>query len=299
MSKILCTGGAGFVGSHLVDRLVKDGHDVTVVDNLSTGSLDNLEFEKVSFINVDISKRVSFPKSVAYKSFDYIYHLAAQINLRESLKDPVVDAKTNIMGSLNVIELAKKKKAKLIFASTGGAIYSPHASLPWTEFAEADPQSPYGLAKLTVEKYLKISDIPYCILRLSNVFGPRQNSKSEAGVISIFINKALEGSPLTIFGDGQQSRDFIYVSDVVEAFVLAQTKAGMLNVSSGEETTVLEIVELIKNEMGRELQVVHQDAIVGELRTSWLDNMALRSHGWNKQVSLKDGIKRTVEYFAK
>lgn len=297
MAKVMVLGGAGFIGSHLVDRLVKDGHDVTVVDNLSTGSLDNLEIEKISFINTDISKRVSFPRTVAHKDFDYIYHLAAQINLRDSIKDPVHDAKTNIMGSLNVIELAKEKKAKLIFASTGGAIYSPYASLPWAEFAEADPQSPYGLAKLTVERYLRISDIPYCILRLSNVFGPRQNSKSEAGVISIFINKALEGSPLTIFGDGQQSRDFIYVSDVVEAFVLAQNKVGMFNVSSGEETTVLEIVDLIKSEMGRELQVVHQDAIAGELRTSWLDNMALRSCGWKKKVSLTDGIKRTVKYF--
>jgi len=296
MARILCTGGAGFIGSHLVDRLLESGHDVTVVDNLSTGSLNNLNLQKVSFINADISKK-SFIEKLDEKNFDYIYHLAAQINLRESIKNPTHDARTNIIGSLNVIELAKRKKAKLIFASTGGAIYSPHANLPWAEFAEVDPQSPYGLAKLTVEKYLKISNVTNCILRLSNVYGPRQNSKSEAGVISIFINKALEGSPLTIFGDGEQSRDFIYVSDVVNAFILAQDKVGMLNVSSGEETTVFEVVGLIRDELGQDLEVVHQCAIAGELRASCLDNMALRCHGWSKQVPLKDGIKRTVKYF--
>ena len=296
MSKILVTGGAGFIGSHLVDCLLKDGHEVTVVDNLATGQMRNINWD-ASFINCDISKAKKFDKVVGSKKYDVVYHLAAQINLRESLKNPAFDAKTNVLGSLNVLSLAQEQCAKFVFASTGGAIYSPDSELPWTEQSLTEPESPYGLAKLTVEKYLKISNVSYCVLRLANVYGPRQNAKGEAGVISIFIDKIKNQEDLIIFGDGKQTRDFVYVSDVVDAFILAQNLEGTFNVSSNTQTSVLEVADLVRDRMWHNANVTHGVAFQGELRHSCLDSSLLQSKGWLPKIELSEGVARTVNYF--
>jgi len=235
------------------------------------------------------------------KEIDFIFHLAAQINLRYSFENPPNDADVNIVGSLNVIQLAKKHNAKLIFASTGGALYSDTLNEPpWNTWANIDPKSPYSLAKHTVERYLKILEVKHVILRLSNVYGPRQNHKGEAGVVSIFINNILDGKDLTIFGDGSQTRDFIYVDDVVEAFIGAvslhpHNNNRAYNISTGIGTDITTIAHMIIGDMWANRSVVYSDPIPGELKDSILN---YNLPNWKPKVSLDEGIKRTVKYFS-
>ena len=292
MSNIIVTGGCGFIGSHLVDALCVLGHHVTVIDNASDGWLN----PQANLINKNINDKSLFK---LIQKTDYIFHLAAQINLRESIKNPYKDAKTNILGSIRIIDLAKKCNAKLIFASTGGAIYSPRDQLPWNENSLALPESPYGIAKLTVENYLRISNIDHCILRLSNVYGPRQNPKSEAGVVSIFINQIINGSNIRIFGNGHQTRDFIYVSDVVNALILAMNKdmSGIYNVSTNEEHNINEIANLIIDTMWANTSIVLAPAIPGELQRSCLDNQKLKNKGWTPKIKLEEGLSKTIQFF--
>lgn len=301
MANILVTGGAGFIGSHLVEKLIELGHKVVILDNLSSGSLDNLHEHFEEFVLRDITQPLDdiFEK---YK-FEYVFHLAAQINLRESIKNPLKDAEINILGSINLFNLCKKHRVnKLIFSSTGGAIYFEGATLPWTEYSKTEPSSPYGLSKLTTEYYLKLimkDPKSYCILRYSNVFGPRQNSKSEAGVVSIFIEKILEGENLVIFGNGEQTRDFIYVDDVINANILVmnETLNGTYNVSTGTETSINKISEEVLDAMKSQIHVGYQTAIEGELYYSCLSSEKLQTRFWEPKISLTEGIKRTAAYF--
>ena len=302
MSKILVTGGAGFIGSNLVDTLIDRSHEVFVIDNLSTGNLSNLN-PRATFYQQEITNPLNdiFDKF----KFDYVFHLAAQINLRRSIREPANDAFTNILGSLNIIEnCARTKVKRIIFSSTGGAIYSPDQPLPFTEESLAKPESPYGLAKLTVEKYLeifhKIYDLQYTALRYSNVFGPRQDTKGEAGVIAIFIEKALKNEDITIFGDGTQTRDFVYVNDVVAANVLAleQEIDGIYNVCSNVQYSVNEIAKIILDKMTTTSKIVHTTSIPGEMLHTLLNAQKLQEKGWKKQWLITRGIEETIKYFA-
>jgi UDP-glucose 4-epimerase len=297
---ILVTGGAGFIGSHVVDALVKLGHEVIIIDNLSTGNFDNIH----GGIFIKRSITDSLDDLFAKYNFDYVFHLAAQINLRHSIREPQQDALTNIVGSLNVLENCVRHKVKrVIFSSTGGAIYSVDAALPFTESSEAKPESPYGLAKLTIEKYLemfrKIHGLQYTVLRYSNVYGPRQNAKGEAGVISIFINNALENKNLTIFGDGEQTRDFVYIDDVVSANMLAMESEldGIFNVSSNTQTSVNQVADKILNMLNSTSQVIHADAVPGEMLYTMLSADKLISKGWNSGWTIDAGIQSTLNFF--
>jgi len=295
--QILITGGCGFIGSHLVDALAQQSHQIVVIDNLSTGSLDNLH-SPVAFYKEDITDPAMIRKIFDKHHFDYVFHLAAQINLRHSIKEPRFDASTNIVGSLNIIEnCVRTSVKKLIFSSTGGAIYSPKAPLPWKETSECNPQSPYGLAKLTVEKYLALYNLPYVALRYSNCYGPRQNSKGEAGIISIFIEKALKGEDLVIFGSGEATRDFIDCYSVVQANLLAMDLEGTYNVSSNTQTSVNEVTKMILEKTGSQSKIVYGEAIKGELMHTRLSSEKLQAKGWKPQWDLERGIEKTIEYF--
>jgi len=304
MSNIIVTGGAGFIGSHLVDKLIERNHNVLVIDNLSTGNFDNIN-KKAILLSADITDLDSLRRflNIPYYKFNkinFIFHLAAQINLRHSFDDPAKDALTNIIGTLNMAKIAKENNARMIFASTGGALYSEiQNNPPWFTWAGIDPKSPYGLSKYTSEKYLKLLDVDHVSLRLSNVYGPRQNHKGEAGAISIFINNILSNQDITIFGDGKQTRDFIYVDDVVNAFITAMglhtyyyTKAH--NVSTGVGTDINSVADMIVNNMDNKSNVIHIDSIPGELVSSVLHPSL---PGWKANVNLEDGIKRTIKYF--
>ncbi len=303
--KILVTGGAGFIGSHIVDELIEKGHSVAVVDNLSTGKKENIN-DKAKFYKKDIqSEEIS--SIIEKENPGVVFHYAAQIDVRKSTQDPTKDAKTNILGSLNVIEsfLDKATNPKhLFFASTGGAIYGEAEQIPTKESYKEEPLSPYGVAKLAVEKYLKFynntHDLKYTSFRFSNVYGPRQNSKGEAGVAAIFTDQILAGEQPIIFGDGKQTRDFVYVKDVVRANMIAleKEKEGVYNISTGEETSVNEIFNYLKEITGKELPEKHGKAKEGEQRRSCLDySRAKKELGWKPEYNTKDGLKETVEWF--
>jgi UDP-glucose 4-epimerase len=296
MSNVIVTGGAGFIGSHLVDKLILLNHDVLVIDNLSTGDQANIN-PKASFSNTDVCGDISEWDG---REIDFIFHLAAQINLRNSFNDPITDARNNILGTLNMIQLAKKHKAKIIFSSTGGAIYSPNAAIPWAEDAPAIPESPYGISKLAAEHYLRVGSPGSVILRLANVYGPRQNPHGEAGVIAIFLDRMLKGQSIKVFGTGFQTRDFVYVDDVVEAFILGMKKnvRGVFNVSTNKTTSVNMIVQILnKLTETRDLVIESKPAIAGELEHSALDYRKIKAKGWHPLTPLQEGLNKTVAHY--
>ncbi len=298
MAKCLVVGGAGFIGSHVTDKLVELGHSVSVIDNLSTGNRKNVN-KKAEFFEKDIREDLS---DIFNKGFDYVFHLAAQVNVRKSLENPVKDAETNIIGSLNVLDnCVKFKVRKFIFSSTGGAIYSPNAKLPCKEDSEKEPLSPYGVAKFTVENYLRIFKnvfgLNYACLRYSNVYGPRQDAKGEAGVISIFISRAINNEDLIIFGDGEQTRDFIYVKDVVDANIKAMNLEGTYNVATMKETMISELAKEIIKLVGSDSKIVYGNEIKGELKRNVLSYARLKNKGWTPKYNLDNGLRETVEWF--
>jgi len=301
--KFLVTGGAGFIGSHLVDRLIKEGHKVAVIDNLSTGRKENLN-PKAKFYKIDIcSYRISqiFKKEKP----EVVFHYAAQIDVRKSVKDPVEDAKINILGTLNILENCKKYNIrKVIFASTGGAIYGDADIVPTPETYPELPLSPYGIAKLTIEKHLsyyyKVFGLPYVSLRLANVYGPRQNSKGEAGVVAIFCDKMLSKKQPIINGDGKQTRDFVFVDDVVEANIsaLKKDKVGIFNIGTARETDVNTLFKKLRELTDSKCAKIHGPTLPGEQKRSCLDySEAKRELGWQPKYSLDKGLKKTVEWF--
>jgi len=285
--KVLITGGAGFIGSHLADKLVKNRHNVSIIDNLSTGKKENINL-KTRFYKLDIlSPKIShiFEKEKP----EIVFHLAAQKNVRRSLEDPVKDAKTNILGTLNLLRHCQKVK-KFIFASSGGAIYGNAKIIPTPEGYPANPLSPYGVAKLAIEKYLKALNINYVALRYANVYGPRQDAKGEAGVIAIFIDKIKDNQSPIIFGTGEQTRDYVYVSDVVSANIKAMQKNvfGEFNIGTSQETSVNKLLKMLAHKA----QAKHAKAVLGEVQRSCLDiKKAKQMLGWEPRVSLKQGLK--------
>jgi len=301
--KILVTGGAGFIGSHLVDRLVQEGHDVVIVDDLSTGKRRNVN-RAAEFYKVDIqSSRIE--QIFRKERPSLVIHLAAQMNVRRSVEDPIFDAQVNILGMLNLLEQAVKHGSrKIIFASSGGAVYGEQDVFPAPEDHATRPLSPYGISKLTGEHYLAyyqhVSGIQYVSLRYANVYGPRQDPEGEAGVVAIFARKMLAGEQPVINGNGRQTRDFIFVEDVVEAnlAVMGQDIQGIYNVGTGKETSVNELFMVLTGLTGSNFKGIHGPAKKGEQARSVVDITRIRTElGWEPRVSLPDGLKRTVEFF--
>jgi UDP-glucose 4-epimerase len=301
--KVLVTGGAGFIGSHLVDRLVQEGNEVIVIDNLSTGKRKQVN-KKAVFYKMDIrSKRVErvFRKERPL----VVVHLAAQMNVRYSTEDPGFDAEVNILGMLNLLEHAVKHGVrKVAFASSGGAVYGEQEVFPAAESHRTDPLSPYGISKLAGEKYLayyaNAMGLRSAILRFANVYGPRQDSEGEAGVVAIFSKQMLEGRQPIINGTGKQTRDFVYVDDVVEALMvtLGEDVQGIFNVGTGQETTVNEVYGIIKELTKSSCKDLFGAAKKGEQFRSVLDVMKLRERfDWDPRVSLAEGLKMTVDFF--
>ncbi len=300
---VLVTGGAGFIGSHIVDRLIQEGHQVSVIDNLSTGKRKNVN-KKAKLYKVDIQSR-GVDRVLKAQRPTIIIHLAAQMNVRLSTEDPTFDASVNILGTINLLEHATRHGVrKITFASSGGAAYGEQDMFPAPESHRTDPLSPYGISKLAGEKYLAYysheTGIRYVALRFGNVYGPRQEPEGEAGVIAIFTKKMLKGEQPIINGTGKQTRDFVYVDDVVESVMatLPPDVQGIYNVGTGEETTVNECYTLLKKFTNSECKDLYGPAKKGEQLRSVLDVRKLReTFGWEPHVSLSDGLSETVEFF--
>ena len=301
--RILVTGGAGFIGSNVVDALVKDGHEVTVLDNLSTGKEENINPE-VKFYNIDLLDIESL--EFVFREFkpDVVNHHAAQIDVRKSVEDPAFDAETNIIGSINLFELSINFEVKrIIFSSTGGALYGEPEALPASEDTPIEPLSAYGVAKYCVENYLnyfkRLYGIERVILRYANVYGPRQDPLGEAGVVAIFTGKILKGEKPVIYGDGAQTRDYIYVEDVVEANVLALNgKEGVYNIGTGKETSINELLEIFSKVLGREIKPEYAPPRKGEIRRISLDGeKAKKELSFVPKYSLEEGLKKTIEWY--
>jgi UDP-glucose 4-epimerase len=301
--RILVTGGAGFIGSHLADAFLERGHEVAVVDNLSSGRREQVP-TGAQFYPYDI-KALETADLIRRWQPQVLVHHAAQMSVRISVEDPLMDARENILGSLNLFQAAAAAKVeKIIFASTGGAMYGDQAPVPARETDRPQPECPYGIAKLAVEHYLHFYQrehglIPIC-LRYANVYGPRQNGLGEAGVVAIFIEKFLAGQQPVINGDGLQSRDFVYVGDVVAANLLAldYPKEGIFNIGTGRETDILTIFLKLQEIIGSPFGPVHGPAKPGEQRRSALESFLARERlNWQPRMSLAEGLARTVAAF--
>ncbi len=299
--KILVTGGAGFIGSHIADAYINAGNEVHIVDNLSTGIESNIN-PKANFFNLDINSPV-IRELFKTEKYDLVSHQAAQMNVRVSVGDQIYDATTNILGSLNIFEAAKDSGVKkIVFASSGGTIYGEQDYFPADEEHPTRPCSPYGIAKLSVEKYLfyykEVYGLDYVAYRYGNVYGRRQNPHGEAGVVAIFIDKMLAGEQPVINGDGLITRDYIYIDDVVRANVLALNSevSGIYNVTTAVETNVNTIFNSLKVLLKSDAVEFHGPAKAGEQRRSVCSFSKIKTkHGFEPQINFADGIKFTVE----
>jgi UDP-glucose 4-epimerase len=302
--KILVTGGAGFIGSHIVDAYLERGHEVTVVDNLSTGQRKNVS-PRAEFKKLDLRDAESIQRLMAGTRFDVVNHQAAQMNVRKSVEDPAFDAAVNLIGMLHLLEgCVKSSVRKVIFASSGGAIYGEQEVFPADERHPTRPISPYGVAKLATEHYLFYYRAVYGLetisLRYANVYGPRQNPGGEAGVIAIFATRMLAGTQAFINGTGKQTRDYVFVGDVVRANVLALEHQGSdsLNVGTGIETDVNALFRVVQQLTGSGMPEQHAHALKGEQLRSVLDHRKIqRLLGWKPEVDLQEGLRRTVDFF--
>ncbi len=301
--KVLVTGGAGFIASHVTDRLVAAGHQVTVLDNLEMGRRSNVNPE-AAFVEMDI-RDAKVAALFEQERFEAMVHAAAQMDVRRSVENPSFDADVNICGLLNLLEAGRLNGLQhVVFTSTGGAAYDDHVSWPTPETAPARPVSPYGIAKIASELYLNYYHHQYGLtsvsLRLGNVYGPRQNPHGEAGVVAIFSRKLLGGEGVTINGDGRQTRDYVFVEDVARAIELGlqHRRVEVLNVGTAVETDVVELYAQIRRAVGVELQAEHGPSKPGEVRRSCLDPGQIGEVlGWKADVVFADGIDRTVEFF--
>lgn len=301
--KVLVTGGAGFIASHITDALIEEGHSVIVLDNLSTGFEKNINPE-ARFINADIRDK-SLSKIFEIEKFDVINHHAAQMDVRRSVTDPSFDADVNIIGTINLLQNAVKHRVKkFMFASTGGAVYGEQEYFPADEKHPTSPLSPYGISKMSVEKYLYFYytqyGLKYSILRYANIYGPRQNPHGEAGVVAIFTRKLLNGEQPVINGDGKQTRDYTFVKDVVKANLLTLNDDGseIYNVGTGKETDVNELFGMINKFTGKGQMEKHGPAMPGEQLRSVITSEKLKQKfNWCPSTSIEAGLENTVKYF--
>lgn len=301
--KIVVTGGAGFIASHIVDAYIERGHEVHVFDDFSTGRKGNVN-PKATVHSVDIADPNTAALVAGIKP-DVLNHHAAQMDLRRSVEDPLLDARINIIGFVNLLETCKDVGVKkVIFASSGGAVYGDKEPIPAAEDHPTEPVSPYGVSKKAGELYLDYYytafGMPYVALRYSNVYGPRQSSKGEAGVVAIFISQFLLGRSPTINGDGKQTRDYVFVGDVVRANVAALETAyvGLVNIGTGQETDVVTIGQLLRQGLGSQIDAIHGPAKLGEQRRSCLDTqLAAKVLNWKPEVALKEGLEKTIAYW--
>ncbi|HUI03712.1 MAG TPA: NAD-dependent epimerase/dehydratase family protein [Acidimicrobiales bacterium] len=309
--RMMVTGGAGFIGSNLVDRLLAEGHAVDVVDDLSTGSLANLAEARsggsrsLTFHQLDI-RSGELVEVMARRQPDVVFHLAAQADVRVSVERPDFDAEVNIIGTLHVLEGARAARSqRVVFAASGGTLYGEcdPSELPLKESQPHRPLSPYGVSKKSAIDYLaayrELHAVEFCALALANVYGPRQDPHGEAGVVAIFADRLLRGESVTIFGDGEQTRDFVYVDDVVDAFVRASARGGglVLNIGTGTEVSVNELARVMGERAGVTAPPVTAPARAGELRRNVLDPERASIHlGWQSWTALPDGIDGVFDY---
>ena len=302
--KILITGGAGFIGSHIQDAYIKGGHEVVVIDNLFTGREDFIN-KKSKFYKIDIREKDSILEIFKNEQFEVVNHHAAQMDVRASVADPVFDAEINIIGGLNLLEASIKTGVKqFIFASTGGAIYGEQDTFPADELHPLRPESPYGVSKLSLEKYIdfygKAYNLPWFVLRYANIYGPRQNPHGEAGVIAIFSRLLVKGENPTINGDGKQTRDFVYVSDVVQANLAALDYKGssLANIGTGVETDINTVYQTLVKCSGKLISPHYGSTKKGEQLRSVLDNgLAGRILDWTPTIGIEAGLQKTYNYF--
>lgn len=310
--RALITGGAGFIGSTVADAFIADGWAVTVLDNLSSGKRAQVP-SAARFVEADIRSETA-AATIRDGQFDLVCHLAAQIDVRKSVTDPKFDVDVNIGGSVNIMHAvhASGRKTRMIFASTGGAVYGDFVQPPNLEDYAKDPESPYGIAKFATELYLayyaRVHGLDYIALRFANVYGPRQDPHGEAGVVAIFCQRIIDGTPLTVFGDGGQTRDYVFVGDVARAHVLAAKHAGIpagkvdaraFNLGTQVETSVIDLAKTLMAAAGKEVPLNHAAARAGEQRRSVVSiEKAKAGLGWTPQVSLHEGLRRTYDWFA-
>ena len=312
MPRALVTGGAGFIGSHVADLFIEHGYDVTVLDNFASGRRENVP-EKARLVELDLT---SAQASVLVREgrFDVVCHLGAQIDVRKSVANPMFDAAVNIVGTANLVEAVRASggATRFIFSSTGGALYGDFVTPPNVEDYPKDPESPYGIAKLSAEYYLayyaRVHRVDTVALRYANVYGPRQDPHGEAGVVAIFCNRILTGQPLTVFGDGSQTRDYVFVKDVARANLAAATRdlppAGRLdargfNIGTGLETSVIELAETLKRTAGSDVPIQLAPPRPGEQQRSAVSiEKAERLLGWRPRVQLEEGLEETFNFFA-
>ncbi|MGI5927863.1 MAG: NAD-dependent epimerase/dehydratase family protein [Thermacetogeniaceae bacterium] len=300
--RVLITGGAGFIGSHVADLCLKDGHYTVILDNLSTGTMDNVPAEAV-FYQEDICSQ-ALSEILVREKVDIVFHHAAQIDVQTSIKEPQADAKTNIMGTINLLEACKQVGTRKIVYASSAAVYGEPCYLPVDENHPLQPQSGYGVSKQVPEQYLKVYSrlhgLDFTALRYANVYGPRQAVSGEGGVVAIFINALLAGQIPQIFGDGEQTRDFVFVEDVARANLAAihQGSGQVLNIGTGRATTVNELYSIVKEVCQVNYNPEYRPERFGDVRQSYLDSSRAQSVlNWKPMVSLPQGIKETVEYY--
>jgi len=301
--KILVTGGAGFIGSNVSDGLILKGYETVIVDDLSNGHRENIP-RKAKFYKTDIRSR-DLEDVFKKERPDMVIHNAAQLSVRISVEEPLMDADINIMGGLNLIDISRRYRVKkIIFASSGGTIYGEQEKFPADESHPERPVSPYGVAKLSTEHYLycyyRVYGLEYISLRYANIYGPRQDPYGEAGVVAIFSNRILEGKSPTINGDGLQTRDYTYVGDVVRVNLAAVESdfAGPVNIGTGAETDVVTLFNILKSVSGKDIGERHGPAKSGEQKRSVLDcSLAEKVFGWKPEVSIEEGLKLTYDWF--
>jgi len=301
--KILVTGGAGFIASQIADAFINDGHQVTIVDDLSTGFKKNLN-PKAKFFKANICDK-NLSQLFEKEQFDVINHHAAQMDVRRSVKNPEFDATTNILGTINLLQNAIKYKVnKFMFASTGGAVYGEQEYFPADEKHPTQPRSPYGISKLAVEKYIHFYHaeygLKYSILRYANIYGPRQNPYGEAGVVAIFSTKLLKGDQPTINGEGKQTRDYVFVGDVVRANLLALNDSTneIYNVGTEIETDVNQLFHYINSITAAGKEEKHGPSAPGEqMRSVITSNKLFNKFGWRPETKIEDGLKSTIDFF--
>lgn len=303
-TKVVVTGGAGFIGSNIVDTLLDRGMVPIIVDDLSTGKIENVN-EKAIMYHQDVRDKKGLEKIFKTHNPDYVLHLAAQISVSRSVREPLYDEEVNVKGTLNILEMSHKYGVKkLIFTSSGGVMYGENPEFPTPESVCPDPVSPYGISKLAGEKYVRFygneKGLRYTILRYGNVYGPRQSPDGEAGVIAIFTKKMLNKEPLTINGDGEYVRDYIYVGDVVEANLLSLEKGNgeVFNIGTGIAKSVNDVFKSLKEHVYYTIEPIYGEPRPGDLRKSLLDNSHAREVlGWKPRYSFSDGLRETVKFF--